>query len=90
MPSTRRTPVITFKSPRDLSKLSPDNPAFPVVKHLVKVLIDAYTWPGHPYLPDDYGYVVLIEPGDTDRVLTEIWDDWTLYTNQSTTSSMKK
>jgi hypothetical protein len=70
--------MITFKSPQDLRKLSPNNPAFPVLKHLVQVLIDAYTWPGHPYPPEDYGYVVLIEEEDADRVLTEIWDDWTL------------
>ena len=70
--------MITFKSPEDLQKLSAHDPAHPVVKKLVDVLINAYTWEGHPYLPDDYGYVVLIEEKDVGRVLDEIWDDWTL------------
>ena len=69
--------MITFKSPEDLNKLNTNDPAYPVVKELVDVLINAYTWEGHPYLPDDYGYVVLIEEKDVDRVLDEIWDDWT-------------
>ena len=41
----------------------------------MKNLIEAYTWEGHPYNAEDYGYIILIEPGDTDRVLDEIWDD---------------
>jgi hypothetical protein len=70
--------MATFKSPQDLNKLSTADPAHPVVKELVDVLINAYTWPGHLYLPEDYGYVVLIEESDADRILTEIWDDWKL------------
>jgi hypothetical protein len=70
--------MITFKSPEDLSKLSPDNPAHAVIKELIDQLIRAYTWEGHPYIAEDYGYIVLIEPEDTDRILDEIWDDWNL------------
>ena len=70
--------MITFKSPEDLTKLSPTEPAYPTVKQLIEQLIEAYTWEGHPYNADDYGYIVLIEPRDTDRVLDEIWDDWRL------------
>ena len=51
-----------FKSHDDLQKLQPDNPAYPVMEELVKVLIDDFTEPGHPYSADDYGYLVLIEP----------------------------
>ena len=50
----------------------------PVMKELVKVLIDDFTTPGHPYSADDYGYLVLIEPGDADRVLTDIDMPWRL------------
>ena len=67
--------MITFKSPTDLNKLQRTLPAYPVIKELVTNLIEAYN---QPYLPDDYGYVVLIEQGDTERILTEIWDNWTL------------
>jgi hypothetical protein len=64
--------MITFKTHNDLQKLHPGDPAFPVMKTLVKQLIDDFTTPGHPYSAEDYGYLVLIEPGDVDRVLDEI------------------
>ena len=57
--------MITFKYPFDLSKLSPTDPAY---------LIVAYDTPD----PEVYGYIVLTEEGDAERVLSEIWDDWTL------------
>jgi hypothetical protein len=64
--------VITFKSHEDLRKLHPDDPALPVMEELVKVLIDDFNEPGQTYSPDDFGFLVLVEPGDTDRALTEI------------------
>ena len=67
-----------FKSPEDIQKLSPDDPAHPVIKELIEDLIGAYTWEGHPYNPDWYGYIILIEPEDADRVLDELWDGCTL------------
>jgi hypothetical protein len=71
-------PMITFKSTDDLNKLPATDPAHPIIKDLVESLIKAYTWEGHPYVAEDYGYIILIEPEDTDRILVEIWDDWTL------------
>ena len=62
----------TFKSHDDLQKLSPDDPAHPVMEELVKVLIDDFNEPGQTYSPDDFGFLVLIENGDTDRELNEI------------------
>jgi len=70
--------VKTFKSRSDLEKLSPDNPARPVMDDLVKVLIDDFNEPGQVYDADDFGYLVLIEPGDVDRVLSDIDMPWTL------------
>ena len=70
--------MITFKTHDDLEKLDPDNPAKPVMQELVSVLIDDFTTPGQPYNADDFGYLVLIEPGDADRVLTDIDMPWTL------------
>ena len=64
--------MITFKSHSDLEKLNIDSPAYPVMSELVQLLIDDFTWEGHPYDADDSGYLVLIEPGDTDRELNEI------------------
>ena len=72
--------MITFKSTEDLSKLSPTDPAYPTVKDLVERLIADYTWEGHPYNPDWYGYTILVQEGDADRTLDEIWDGCTLLT----------
>jgi hypothetical protein len=52
-----------------------NHPAHNIIKELIKDLISAYTWEDHPYNPDWYGYIILIEPEDTDRVLDEPWDD---------------
>ena len=64
--------MITFKSHNDLEKLNNDDPARPIMEELVKVLIDDFNEPGQTYSPDDFGFLVLIEAGDVDRVLTEI------------------
>jgi hypothetical protein len=37
-----------------------------------------YTDPGEPYNYEDYGYVILIEEGDVNRTLDELWDGCTL------------
>ena len=66
--------MITFKSRDDLNRLPPDHPAYPVIREQVDQLITAYINEGYPYDPDDDGYIALIEPGDTDRTLDEIWD----------------
>ena len=66
--------MITFKSTEDLSKLSPDDPAFPIVEDLVKRLITDYITEGYDYRPEDDGYTILIEEDDADRELVELWD----------------
>ena len=70
--------MLEFKSPEDLAQLSPDDPAFPIVEDLVKRLITDYIAEGWNYIPEDDGWICLIEPHDKDRALTEIWSDWTL------------
>ena len=70
--------MLTFKHHSNLRKLPPDDPALPVMKTLVKQLIDDFNEPGQYYSPEDFGYLVLIEPGDTDRVLTDVDMPWTL------------
>ena len=66
--------MLEFKTPEDLSKLSPDDPAFPIVEDLVKRLITDYIAEGYDYIPDDDGYTILVEPEDADRELIELWD----------------
>ena len=63
--------MITFKSTEDLSKLPPEDPAYPTVKELIERLITAY---GKPYNWQDYGYVILIEEADVNETLDEIWN----------------
>ena len=70
--------MITFKQHSDLRKLHRNDPARPVMKTLVKQLRDDFNEPGQTYSADDYGYLVLIEPEDTDRVLTDVDMPWTL------------
>jgi hypothetical protein len=65
--------MLEFKSPEDLSKLSPDDPAFPIVEDLVKQLITDYVAEGYVYRPEDDGYTILVEPEDADRELNELW-----------------
>jgi hypothetical protein len=64
--------VITFKRHSDLEKLDTDDPARPVMEKLIEQLIDNFTEPGQTYSPEDFGYLILVEPGDTDRELNEI------------------
>jgi len=71
-PTQETSNVKTFKSHSDLEQLSRSDPAYPVMEELVKVLIDDFNEPGQAFSPDDFGFLVLIEPCDTDRELTEI------------------
>ena len=70
--------MLEFKSPEDLSKLSPNDPAFPIVEDLVKRLMTDYIAEGYNYIPEDDGWICVVQQCDKDRVLTEIWSDWTL------------
>ena len=70
--------MLQFKSTSDLQQLPPDDPAYPVVADLVQRLIIDYESDGYTYDPEADGWIVLIQQGDTKRVLKEIWDNWTL------------
>ena len=61
--------MITFKCSNDLKKLTTNNPAFPVIKELIETLITAYDTEENPYIPEYYGYIVLIEEADLGTVL---------------------
>lgn len=73
--------MIHFKSAQDLHQLSPDDPAYPMVADLVQRLIVNYEAEGFTYDPDADGWVVLIQEGDVDQPLTDIWDDGTKLTD---------
>jgi hypothetical protein len=70
--------MLQFKGPADLKHLPASHPAYPRIKDLVDRLIVDYHPPGRSYDPDDDGWICLIEEQDVDRVLTEVWADWTL------------
>jgi hypothetical protein len=67
--------MIQFKSISDLSKLSLDDPAYPIIDDLAKRLLVTDESTAYPYDPEADGWIVLIEPEDIDRPLTEIWGD---------------
>ncbi|NEX23800.1 hypothetical protein G3480_26650 [Thiorhodococcus mannitoliphagus] len=63
----------SFKSPKDLKSFPSDHPAKPLLTELVNSLT---TFEG--YDPDADGWVVLIDEGDIDKPLIDLWEDWTL------------
>ena len=67
-----------FKHPNDMRQLNRSDLAYPVVWEQLRLVISAGTWVGHPYDPSVTGFVLLVEPGDTDRVLSEVGLPWTL------------
>lgn len=69
--------MLQFKHPHDLKQLPESHPAYPLIKELVTRLIVDFP-PGRAYAPDDDGWIALAEEQDVDRVITEIWSDWTL------------
>ena len=66
--------MIQLKSRDDLRQVSLDDPAYPILDDLVRRLIDEYEAEGFHHDPDADGWVVLVEPHDIDRGITEIWD----------------
>ena len=57
----------TFKSIPDVEQLR-NHPLQATIKNLVSAIINDYP----EYRPEDDGYLVLIEPGDVDRILDDL------------------
>ena len=70
--------MLTFKSISDLSKLDPQNPAYPIIEDLVKRLCVDIPKEAYHYIPEDHGWINLVCPGDMQRIITEVWQDWRL------------
>lgn len=70
--------MLKFTSADDLARLPKTDPAYPVIATLVDGLITETFKTEFPYDPESDGFIALVEPGDVDRPLTEIWDDWVL------------
>ena len=62
----------TFKSASDLEQLR-NNPLHDTVKEIISPYID-----DPDYRPEDDGYVALLEPGDMNRVLSDLDMPWRL------------
>jgi hypothetical protein len=67
--------MIQFKSISDLSKLSSDDPAQPVVEDLAKKLLVTTESMDRPFDSNADGWICLLLEHDLDRPLTEIWGD---------------
>ena len=59
--------MVTFKSIPDLEQVR-GHPLHATIKNLVTMMIADYP----EYVPEDDGYLVLIEPQDVDRVLDDL------------------
>ena len=70
--------MISFKSLSDLSKLPHDDPAHSIIEDLTQRLLVTTDSMARPYDFEADGWLVLIEESDANRVLHEIWDDFTL------------
>lgn len=67
--------MLKFTSADDLARLPETDPAHPIITDLVQSLITDTLDGPHPYDSDGDGFIALIQEGDTERPLTEIWDD---------------
>ncbi len=70
--------MLTFKSVYDLSKLDRQNPVYPIIQDLVYRLCQDIPNEAHKYVPEEHGWINLVCPEDMQRVITEVWTDWTL------------
>jgi hypothetical protein len=70
--------MITIKSFACLSRLNPADPALPIINDVLNTLIVGGERAGHTYRPENDGYIALVERGDADRVIHELWCDRTL------------
>ncbi|OOZ16963.1 hypothetical protein BOW28_08170 [Solemya velum gill symbiont] len=72
--------MLQFKHPSDISQLSPTDPAHLTIQDLISRLITPLTSPEGIYDHEAYGWIVLIQEGDLENPLTDIWPDgeWTL------------
>ena len=68
--------MIQFKSISDLSKLSSDDPAYPIIEDLAHKLLVTTESMARPYDPEADGWIVQINDNqDAVRPLKEIWGD---------------
>ena len=65
--------MITFKQPEDLDKPPATDPAYATVKEIISPYIDDPN-----YRPSDDGYLAILDPGDVDRVLSDLDLPWRL------------
>lgn len=61
--------MIVFKCSENLRQLDSSNPAYPIVNELIERFITTYDTQENPYIPELYGYVILIEEADVTTVL---------------------
>lgn len=67
--------MLKFTSEADLLRLNPTNPACPIIQDLVqRIIVDSY---GTEYEYDESadGFICLLDSGDTERPLSDIWED---------------
>jgi len=66
--------MITFKKSTDIQQLSPTHPAHKIIKRLIQLLIEDYSFHERKHDPTEQGFIILLE-GNTDK-LEEINRYW--------------
>ena len=71
--------MLTFKSAADLQQLPTTHPAYAIIEDLVmSCIVEPFNTHYRPYDPADDGFICLVEEGDQDRAITEVWEDGTI------------
>jgi len=68
--------MILFKKSSDIQKLSSSHPAYKIIKRLIELLINDYSFYGRQHDPDQQGFIILCEPSDTEQELQKINSCW--------------
>ena len=63
--------MITFTSPECLSKISPSDPSYSIVKELIDQLVKESKRSKHHWVPEQDGFFVLVQSEDLDVTLDE-------------------
>jgi hypothetical protein len=65
--------MLSFKSAADLQQLPSNHPAYNIIADLVQRLIIDWPLSHRAYDPEDDGCIFLVQEGDADRVLSDLW-----------------
>ena len=66
--------MITFKHPSDITKLPRDDPAYPLIKEYIQLIMRTSDKHSMPWDPEREGYLAILESSDVGQHLGEFFD----------------